>query len=148
MKPSIAFLFTLFLFSSLHAQKIKPSEVPDPVLTKFCLLYPDASRTAWTKEADQYQVVFNNDKKKTEAVFTAEGNVFLTRTEIRTCALPEPALDFLRKEDAEIKIEDACIVQDHRGVITFNASIDDKPFVFDWSGQHMPSGTVAVSITE
>ncbi len=148
MKPSIAFLCTLFLFSSLQAQKIKPSEVPDPVLTKFSLIYPDASRTTWTQEEEHYQVAFKNDKKKTEAVFTSEGKVFLTRTEIRTCALPEPALDFLRKADAEVKIEDACIVQDHRGVITFNAHVDDKSYIFDWTGQHMTSGTVAVSINE
>ena len=148
MKPSIAFLCTLFLFSSLQAQKIKPSALPDVVLTKFSLIYPDASRTAWTQETDHFQVEFKNDKKNTTAVFTSEGKLFLTRTEIRTSALPEPALEFLRKEDNEVRIEAAFIVQDHRGVITFNASIDDKPFVFDWTGQHMTSGAVAASIGE
>ena len=145
MKQITAFLCAFFILFTLQAQNIKPAEVPSVVLDQFNFIYPFASRTSWKTENDHFRADFKNDKRKTTAVFQSKGALYKTMTEVNVSALPQPAIDFLMKNDPEAKIEDVRIIEDKQGVITFQAVHDKTKYVFDWAGHYVISGTIAVN---
>ena len=148
MKRMTLFLLGLFMVSTLQAQNIKPEEVPDPVLHQFSFLYPDATKVSWQLNKANYEADFKNDKKITRAVFQSDGGLVCTTTEIKVCALPRTALGYLLKDDPERKIEAANIHEDREGVITFNAVVDKTDFWFDWRGEYLSSGELALMSEE
>ncbi len=140
-----AFLCAFFMLSCIQAQNIKSSEVPEDVIQQFSFIYPDAQRVSWKLKKEKYQADFKNDKKATKAIFQPDGSLFLTKTEIKVCALPPSAVGFLTKDEPDVKIDIACIIEDHQGVITFEAIVDKTEFLFDNTGQYLVSNAVALN---
>lgn len=133
------------MLTALQAQSIKSSEVPSSVNHQFSFIYPDATRVSWQVKEDNYQADFKNDKKSTRAVFMPDGTLLLTKTEIKVCALPKSALGFLIKDEPDTKIEQASIIEDDKGVITFEAVVDKTEFTFDQAGQYLISSALAAN---
>jgi hypothetical protein len=148
MKQMTAFLCAWFVLTSLQAQSIKDNEVPATVIHKFSFIYPDATRVTWQLNQEKYQADFKNEKKKTTAVFMSDGVLYGTKTEIKVYALPEAAIGFLTKEQPDNKIEQANILEDENGMITFNAVVDKTEFIFDRTGQLLISSTLATNAQE
>jgi hypothetical protein len=145
MKQTIVFLCTFFLLTTLAAQSIKQNEVPAAVTHTFSFVYPDATRVSWQMQQDQFRADFRNDKKLTRAVFSGEGSLVWTKTEIKASALPKQALGFLIKDEPDTKIQEASIMEDDNGVITFKAVVDKTEFVFDHTGQYLVSNSLAAN---
>ncbi len=142
MKQIIAFLCAVFIIATTQAQSVKSAEVPIPVTDRFDFIYPDAVKVAWKIENENYQADFKNDKKATKAVFHSDGQLFLTQTEIKPIALPHTAVAFLGKDIPDGKIEMASIIEDNNGIITFNAVVQKKEYLFDWTGQYLFSNAL------
>jgi hypothetical protein len=140
-----SFLCTFFMLSVLQAQSIKSNEVPSAVTHKFSFLYQDATKVSWQMQDDQYRADFKNDKKLTCAIFSMDGLLVWTKTEIKVCALPKQALGFLTKDEPDAKIQEASIMEDDNGVITFKAVVDKTEFIFDHTGQYLVSNTLAAN---
>ncbi len=137
MKQVSTLLCFLFLISYLNAQDIEVASVPPAVLDEFVLRYPDAKNISWQviPGQEKYRADFKNNKMATRAILSADGELVETETQIRTCALPEPALHFLAEKYMDKKIELASIMEDQAGIITFQAVVELVDFTFDAQGQ-------------
>lgn len=137
MKQVSTLLCFLFLISYLNAQDIEVASVPPAVLDEFVLHYPDAKNISWQviPGQEKYRADFKNNKMATRAILSADGELVETETQIRTCALPEPALHFLAEKYMDKKIELASIMEDQAGIITFQAVVELVDFTFDAQGQ-------------
>ncbi|MBK9105417.1 MAG: PepSY-like domain-containing protein [Saprospiraceae bacterium] len=144
MKQVSTLLCFLLLISFLNAQDIEVASVPTAVMDEFMLRYPDAKSTSWQMVPGQekYRADFKNNKMATTAILSADGHLVETETQIRTCALPEPALHFLAEKYTDKKIEMASIMEDESGTITFEAVIEQVDFTFDSTGQVMSTNEV------
>lgn len=147
MKQVSTLLCFLFLISFLHAQDIEVVSVPAAVMDEFMLRYPDARSISWqmVPGQDKYRADFKNNKMATTAILSAEGHLVETETQIRTCALPEPALHFLAEKYTDKKIEIASIMEDQAGVITFEAVVDMMDFTFDAQGEVLVMNEVVMA---
>jgi hypothetical protein len=145
MKQITTFLCALFVLTAIQAQSIKETEVPGSVMQKFSFIYPDATRVTWQLNQEKYQADFKNDKKRTMAVFLSDGGLFSTKTEIKIGALPESAIGFLTEDQPDAKIDQASILEDEKGIITFQAVVEKTEFIFDRTGQYLISNAVAVN---
>lgn len=125
----------LFLSVSLHAERVSPKSLPLVVFEEFSLLYPDAKQQIWHLDDDNFVVQFRNHKSRTIAIFSKDGELVFTETQIRVSALPNKATAFLRKEMGDQKVYDASIMEDEEGLIRFEAEIETGEVVFTGEGE-------------
>jgi hypothetical protein len=137
MKQVSTLLCFLFWITFINAQVIDVTTVPAAVMDEFTLRYPDAKNISWQYSGDHYQADFKNNKMSTMAVLSPEGTMLRTETQIKTCALPEPALAYLAKKYVDKKIGMATIMEDQAGVIIFEAVVEKMDFTFDAAGEVM-----------
>jgi hypothetical protein len=148
MKFVLTLLGFFICLTYARAQESEVLTIPTAVSDLFTLLYPDAKSIEWQLTGDRYKAEFKNNKMETMALIDAAGTLLQTRTEIKTSALPEPALSLLADKFAEEKIDQAMISENVKGVITFTAVIDKADFTFDATGQLMASHAVVLSVQE
>lgn len=138
MKPAIMGVALLLFLSTIQAQSSRTANtVPDNVMDKFILLYPDATNVVWKEQKGKYLAEFKNEKKRTAAIIRSDGSVVQTKTQIKVIALPPEATTFLLEEVGVKKIEDAAIIEDDPGVITFTAIADHEEYWFDGTGRRV-----------
>jgi hypothetical protein len=135
MKSVLTLLSFLFCLTISRAQETDLLTLPPIVSDLFNLLYPDAKSVEWQLAGDRFKAVFKNNKMNTEAWIDADGKLWKTCTQIKTCALPESALDYFTSVWAEEKIDIAMITEDQKGIMTFTAVIDKTQYTFDAEGQ-------------
>jgi hypothetical protein len=135
MKQLFTFLYILFSVSLLSAQEIETIAIPDAVMDRFTLLYPDARNIEWQIIKENYKADFKNEKATTMALIAWDGALLKTETEIKTTALPETAINYLSQNYPEEKIEQASIIEDKDGIITFEAVLDKVDLTFDCTVQ-------------
>ncbi len=135
MKLVLTFLGILLSIPLMTAQQNETVTVPDAVIDLFTLLYPDARNIEWQIIKENYKADFKNDKATTMALIAWDGSLLKTETEIKITALPETAIDYLAQHFPEKKIEQASIIEDKAGVITFEAVLDKLDLTFDCTGQ-------------
>jgi hypothetical protein len=141
MKPAILGAALLLLLSTIQAQSTRtiPVVIPDNVMDKFTLLYPDATGVIWKEQKGKYLAEFKNDKRRTAAIIRSDGSVVQTKTQIKVIALPPDATTFLMEEVKVKKIEDAAIIEDDPGIITFTVIADKEEYWFDGEGHLVSS---------
>lgn len=142
MKFVLTFLGILLSIPLMTAQQNETVTVPDAVIDLFTLLYPDARNIEWQIIKENYKADFKNDKATTMALIAWDGSLLKTETEIKITALPETAIDYLTQHFPEEKIEQASIIEDKAGVITFEAVLDKVDLTFDCTGQVLATSEV------
>lgn len=142
MKLVLTFLSILLSFPLLTAQQNEIVAIPDDVMDRFTLLYPDARNIDWQIIKENYKADFKNDKATTMALIAWDGALLKTETEIKTTALPETAIDYLAQNFPAKKIEQAAIIEDKDGIITFEAVLDKVDLTFDCTGQVLATSEV------
>lgn len=135
MKPAVWVFFLLFMTSTLHAERVSPKSLPQDIFDKFSLLYPDAKQQIWKLKDDVYTVQFRNHRSKTRAIFSKNGTLLATATQIRVIALPSKATAFIKKELGTQKIYEASILEDEEGLITFEAETSAGDVRFTGEGE-------------
>jgi hypothetical protein len=141
----VSTLLCFFLWIALsHAQVLEVTAIPTAVIDEFTLRYPDAKSISWQNRGEDYQADFKNNKMATMAILSQDGILLQTETQIKTCALPEPALAYLAQKYADKKIEIASILEDQAGVITFDAVVEKIDFTFDATGEVMRMNEVVL----
>ena len=142
MKLVLTFLVILFSIPLITAQQNEPVAVPDAVMDRVTLLYPDARNIEWQIIKDNYKADFKNDKVTTMALIAWDGSMLKTETEIKISALPETAIDYMAQNYPAIKIDQASIIEDKDGVISFEAVLDKVDLTFDCTGQVLATSEV------
>lgn len=147
MKPAILGLAFLLLLPVLRAQSNRGIHIPDVVMDKFNLLYPDANDVEWIAQNGKYLAQFKNYKMRTAAMIREDGEILQTETEIKLIALPLAATAYLIEKVNARKIESAAILENETGLITFKAMADKEEYWFDGSGHifnHGVAGNVGL----
>lgn len=81
--------------------------IPQPVKTSFKAKYPNANRVEWEQKGEYVVADFNDNHRDAEAWFDAQGNWYMTESDIRKSDLPAAVLDAFNKSTyAQWKIDD------------------------------------------
>ncbi len=120
--------------SIAFAQKIKTSEVPATVTSKFTSLYPSCKVEQWKKEKDNYEAKFEQNTTKMCIVISPTGDLVKTTTHIAVAELPRTANDYVAKNYAGKKITEACKTIEADGVVKYEAEVNETHLCFDANG--------------
>lgn len=150
MKTTIAGIALVFVANMGSAQKIKEAEVPKAVLESFQKHFNGAKAEKWEKEDGNYEAEFDvsrvsmdNLKAKKEeiemsALFSTSGELLESEEEIKVSALPAAVNDYISKNYAGYKIEEAAKITDSKGTVTYEAEVekgkDEMDLIFDANG--------------
>ena len=134
MKKIIFISIAAIIGFSACGQKLKKEDVPSVVTAKFKTLYPIIEDVNWSKENNIYEAEFDLNKVETSASFDVKGNLVETETEIAVANLPATITKYLEKNLPGEKIKEASKITDSKGVITFEAEVNNVDYVFDKDG--------------
>jgi hypothetical protein len=134
IKNSITLSILLIATSYANAQKIKETEVPAAVKSSFAKLYPNSKVEKWEKENGNYEAGFHINKVETSVLLDVNGTLKETETEIAVSVLPKPVSEYISKNVPGKKIKEASKITDVKGVITYEAEVDEVDYVFDSNG--------------
>ena len=121
------------------AQKVKESEVPKAVVTSFQTHFKGAKAEGWDKEKNgEYEAEFKMNKVEMSANFSADGTLMETETEIAPSVLPKAATEYITKNYAGSKIEEAAKITDSANKVTYEAEVkhgkEEFELLFDATG--------------
>lgn len=140
MKTTIITVAVIVLsMNAASAQKVKEAEVPKAVITSFQTHFKGAKADAWDKEKNgEFEAEFKMNKVEMSANFSADGKLMETEEEIATATLPKTATDYVTKNYAGVKIEEAAKITDSTGKVTYEAEVkkgkEEIELLFDATG--------------
>ncbi len=136
MKYSIVLLAAgLIYLSPASAQKIKKSELPEPVSSAFKKSNPGIRTEKWGKENGNYEAEYKVGKVEHTTVLSPGGVLVQTETDIRPATLPAKVLDAVKKKVPGGKISEAAEIISPDGKKSFEAEIKGIDYIYDASGQ-------------
>lgn len=115
-----------------HAQKHTGEDVPAAVKTAFAQQFPGMD-ARWARTADQYEAHFKHKRQEMSAVYTADGTLTETETEIKVSQLPLPVIDYVEQHYGGSSIREAARVTKANGEINYEATVKGKEVLFDAS---------------
>lgn len=118
----------------INAQDLKEGDVPSAVKTKFSSLYPGVKKVKWEKENGNYEAEIYLNKVETSILFDINGNQLQTETEISVSELPQGVKEYASKNLKNSKIKEAAKIVDASGVVTYEAEIKNRDYIFDANG--------------
>jgi hypothetical protein len=140
MKTSIITVAVIVLsMNAATAQKVKEAAVPKAVITSFQTHFKGAKADAWDKEKNgEFEAEFKMNKVEMSANFSADGKLMETEEEIATATLPKSATEYITKNYAGIKTEEAAKITDSTGKVTYEAEVkkgkEEIELLFDATG--------------
>lgn len=117
-----------------YSQKVKEAEVPAAVKDAFKKQHPTAKVEAWEKEDAGYEAEFADGKAEGTATYDAAGKLLETEMEIKVAELPKAVSDYITKNAAGKKIDEASKITDSAGKVTFEAEVSKVEYIFDANG--------------
>lgn len=103
--------------------------------TAFAKLYPSVKSVKWGNENNAYEAGFEMDKIEYSVLLDATGKVLETENEIPVDKLPAATQAYLAKNYPGQKVKEAAQIIDAKGVITFEAEIENADVIFTAEGQ-------------
>ena len=98
----------LLTIASSYAQKVKPENVPAPVLSAFKAKFVNAVKVKWSIEkVNEYEAEFKMDGLKKSANFKSDGTWIETEIEINISQLPQVVIEAINKRFSGCKIDEA-----------------------------------------
>ena len=134
MKKTILLLAIGFTTMAAYAQNMKELEVPSTIKTAFLKQFPNAKSETWEKENENYEANFDNLGEETTTLYSATGSLLETETKIEASELPRTISDYVTKKLAGKKISGASKITDAKGVLTYEAEVEEADYVFDDKG--------------
>ena len=117
-----------------YGQKISEKQVPALVKSALVKKYPDAKSIKWEKESTNYESGFDVNQTEYSLLIDASGVILETEIEIKISELPAKAKDYISKNFPGAKIKEAAKIIDNKGMITYEAELKGKDFIFDGEG--------------
>jgi hypothetical protein len=135
MKNTMIILALSLGIGSAYAQKIKEADVPATVKDAFKKKWPDAKVEKWEKEGDWFEAEYEMGKTEGSVALDASGNIMETEKEIKVSELPKAVSDYVSKNMPGKKIKEASHITDAKGVVTYEAEVDNVDYIFDADGK-------------
>lgn len=131
MKNVILIIALSLGYGSAYAQKVKEVDVPSNVKDGFKKQYPNAKVSEWEKEGANYEAEFKHNKVETSVVIDVTGSILETEVEIAVKELPAAVTEYIAKNYAGYKTEEAAKITDHKGTVTYEAEVEKGKEEFD-----------------
>ncbi|MEO9258591.1 MAG: PepSY-like domain-containing protein [Crocinitomicaceae bacterium] len=131
MKTLLIGIFGMGIVLTSCAQQ---STTPQVVKDAFNKQFPGAEEVKWNKEGVNFEASFEKNEKDMSAVIDAKGNVLETEVGIEINELPQAVQDYLAKNYAGKKINEAAKIVNAKGTLTYEAEIDKSDVLFDSNG--------------
>ena len=121
---NVIILVVGLLFS---ATTIKAIEVPAAIQNAFQQKFPTAKKVKWEKEkSNDYEVSFVLNGKEVSALYSPEGQLKETETEISISELPKAVIDALNKKYPNIRIDEAAKIERADNSIIYETEVKIK----------------------
>ena len=130
-------IITVFFLScglAVTAQKLKESEVPNPVKVTFAKLQPGIT-AKWEKEGANYEAGYKKDGKMMSVLIQPNGTMTESEISIKTEELPASTLAYLKTNYKDKKIKEAAKITKADGTINYEAEVEGKDVIFDKDGK-------------
>lgn len=137
MKKIATTFILIFAISFAYAQRVKDANVPQAVKDALQKMYPNAKVSEWEMEDGNYEAEFDNNKVETSVVFTPAGLHVMTEVEIPATQLPQGVHDYVKTNLGGKKITEACKMTSAAGVVTYEAEVGGKDYIFDANGNYL-----------
>ena len=137
MKKITLIAVLCFGITASYAQKVKEAEVPSAVKEAFKKQHPAAKAEKWEKEDANYEVEYDMNKTEASDVYDVSGKLLQTEVEIKTSELPKGVSEYVTKNLAGKKIEEAAKITEANGTITYEAEIAKADYIFDSNGNFL-----------
>ncbi len=136
-KLIIVAIVAMFSTTALHA-----TEVPEVVKKAFQQKFPTAKKVKWEKENNNdFEASFTLNDKEISAVYSIDGQLKETETEIAVSELPKSVIDALAKKDANAKIEEAEKIERSDNTIIYETEVKinkkKRELLFDSNGNEV-----------
>ena len=117
----------------LFAQK--SISVPEVVKTSFTQKYPSATHVIWEKENGNYEANWGGKSNEdNSAIFTPSGAFIEIAKAISVKDLPGSATNYIKNHYKNAVVNEAALVTDAKGKISYEAEVNHKDVVFDKNG--------------
>ena len=145
MKTILLILVTVLSMNSAYSQKIKESEVPDRVKTKFQLLHPDIKDINWLKlKKGGYEAEFKQNKSEYGVSIDSIGNLKETEMDMKISELSKEIHEYVTKNYPGYTITEAAQITYADGKPMYEAEItkgkDSFDLLFDSSFKYVKKG--------
>ena len=110
------------------------AEVPKVVKAAFTKNFAEVENVKWGKEDEDFEAEFEMNDIDMSANFDASGNLLETESTINIKDLPAAINTYVTKNLSGATIKEATKITDSKGVVTYEAEIDGKDFIFDQKG--------------
>lgn len=109
------------LFSS---STLKAIEVPEAIEKAFQQKFPTAKKVKWEKEkSNDYEVSFVLNNKEVSALYSPDGQLKETETEISISELPKAVVDALNKKYPNVKIEEVAKIERSDNTVVYETEV-------------------------
>ncbi|MFL5763526.1 MAG: PepSY-like domain-containing protein [Bacteroidia bacterium] len=134
MKKTILFLACgLFAFSA-SAQKMKEADVPAAIKASFIKMHPNTKVDKWEKEGNNWEAEYTEGGVENSVEFGPNGQLIASEMEIKVADLPKAVSAYCAKNMPGKKIAEASKITDAKGVISYEAEVDETDYIFDANG--------------
>lgn len=145
MKTLLLILATVLTMNCAYSQKIKESEVPAPVRTKFQSLHPDIKDVNWLKhKKGGYEAEFTQNKSDFGVSIDSLGNLKETEMEMKVSELSKEIHDYVAKNYPGYTLTEAAQITYVDGKPMYEAEItkgkESFDLLFDSSFKYVKKG--------
>ena len=127
-----------FLMAGAKAQDLKTANVPKAVTAALLAKYPESAKykVAWEKEKGNYEANWGGKSgEDNSAVFTPTASFIELVQAIAINKLPAKALAYIKTNKSSVKVTEAGLVIDAKGIVTYEAEIKGgQELIFDKDG--------------
>ena len=117
-------LIIVAIIAMLSTTALHATEVPEVVKKAFQQKFPTAKKVKWEKEKNNdFEASFILNDKEISAVYSIDGQLKETETEIAVSELPKSVIDALAKKDANAKIEEAEKIERSDNTIIYETEV-------------------------
>lgn len=114
-----------------------PGQVPGHVLSKFNYYFPSVNKVEWGVEGTDYKATFKAEQGEKSVLFSADGDILSSKTEINTNSLPEAMLAYISSKLNGKKTGKAVMSASETGNIAYEIEVEGKQYIFDGSGNFL-----------
>ena len=135
MKKSSLIIIGTLAVTSLLAQTKTNKNIPLIVQNAFVKQYPAIKNVKWSKENANYEASFDLNGIDNSALFTINGQILETETEIKE--LPKDILAVVKATYPNQKVLEIAKITNSKSVVSYEIEIKGKDLIFDSKGKFL-----------
>lgn len=134
MKKILLSFIAAFMVVFSYGQKVDSKEVPAPATVAFAKEYPAVKNNSWSKQGENYATEYTSNNVKYMVTYDIHGYAVESQNGIEQKALPQTAVDYVRKSYPNKDISEVAKVTMADKSIYYKVWVADQVVSFDKNG--------------